>query len=67
MTCSPFFTSGRVEESKVVDFAYFGKSDTDNVCLHGRNYTVGRKVGKKDESALLKLENENDPVPPASW
>jgi hypothetical protein len=30
--------SGRV---KVVDFAYFGKSDTDNVCLHGDNYTVG--------------------------
>jgi hypothetical protein len=26
----------------MVDFAYFCKSDTDNVSLHGRNYTVGR-------------------------
>jgi len=29
----------------VVDFAYFGKSNTDNVSLHKRNYTVAGRIG----------------------
>ena len=34
------FYVGQSAGVKMVDFAYFCKSDTDNVSLHGRNYTV---------------------------